>query len=84
MSADTKKPSKEMDGYLILESDPQISAKWGTKYDNKLAGKWMMFYPWSIMDEKWEEAVRQYRSGKLTGKEEFLSRPGCKIIQNIL
>ena len=31
-----------------------------------------MFYSWSIMDEKWEEAVAQYRSGKLTGKEEFL------------
>ena len=31
----------------------------------------MMFYSWSIMDEKWEEAVGQYRSGKLTGKEEF-------------
>jgi hypothetical protein len=29
MSADTKKPSKEMDGYFILESDPQIFAKWG-------------------------------------------------------
>ena len=38
------------------------------KYDIKLSGKWMMFYPWAIMDEKWEEAVGQYRSGKLTGK----------------
>ena len=79
----TQKPSKELDDYFIFESDPQISDKWG-EYDIKLSGKWMMFYPWPIMDEKWEEAVRQYRSGKLTGKEEFLSRPGCKIIQNIL
>ena len=36
MSADTKNPSKEMDNYFILESDPQISAKWGKKYDIKL------------------------------------------------
>ena len=34
MSADTKKPSKEMDGSLILESDPKISAKWGKIIDN--------------------------------------------------
>ena len=67
MSSDIQKPSKEMEDYFIFESDPQISAKWGKKYDIKLAGKWMMFYPWSIMDEKWEEAVGQYRSGKLTG-----------------
>jgi len=62
----TQKPSKELDDYFIFESDPQISDKWGD-YDIKLSGKWMMFYPWSIMDEKWEEAVEQYRSGKLTG-----------------
>ena len=41
MSADTKKPSKEMDGYFILESDPQIFAKWGKKYDIKLSGKYI-------------------------------------------
>jgi hypothetical protein len=72
MSANiVQKPSEEMEDYFIFESDPQISAKWGN-YDIKLSGKWMMFYSWSIMDEKWEEAVEQYRSGKLTGKEEFL------------
>jgi len=39
MSADTQKPSKEVEGYFIFESDPQISAKWGKKYDIKLSGK---------------------------------------------
>ena len=68
MCADiVQKPSEEMEDYWIFESDPQISDKWGN-YDIKLSGKWMMFYSWSIMDEKWEEAVGQYRSGKLTGK----------------
>ena len=67
MSANiVQKPSEEMEDYFIFESDPQISAKWGN-YDIKLSGKWMMFYSWSIMDEKWQEAVEQYRSGKLTG-----------------
>ena len=68
MSANiVQKPSEEMEDYWIFESDPQISDKWGN-YDIKLSGKWMMFYSWSIMDEKWKEAVEQYRSGKLTGK----------------
>ena len=83
MSANiVQKPSEEMEDYFIFESDPQISAKWGN-YDIKLSGKWMMFYSWSIMDEKWEEAVEQYRSGKLTGKEELFSGIGivnCHVI----
>ena len=34
MSADTQKPSKEVEGYFIFESDPQISAKWGKIINN--------------------------------------------------
>ena len=62
-----KKPTEEMEDYFIFENDPQISAKWGNKYDSKYAGKWMMFYPFSTLDEKWEEAIKNYRSGKLIG-----------------
>ncbi len=30
-------------------------------------GKWMQFHTKAVMDEKWVEAVKLYRSGKLTG-----------------
>ena len=30
-------------------------------------GQWMMFFPNSLIDEKWDQAVDLYRRGKLTG-----------------
>ena len=30
-------------------------------------GQWMMFFDNSVIDEKWEKAVKLYRQGKLTG-----------------
>jgi len=51
----------------MTEIDLEIEEKWKIYDNDELTGKWLMYFPWDIMDEKWDVAVKLYHSRKLTG-----------------
>ena len=55
-------PTKVFDSNWIFCSVEEYASKYPHK-----DGKWMMFFPMSEMDARWDEACHLYRSGKLVG-----------------
>ncbi|KAF2367281.1 NAD kinase [Trinorchestia longiramus] len=60
-----KKPMSEFDEKFLKFEDHKISMKY--KYPGALGGKWMLFFLHEYLDKMWEEAVRLYSAGVLTG-----------------
>ena len=56
-----KKPTETDYEYWIYEEDPKI-AKINPNPEWK-GGKWMMFFDYKEIDEKWEHVVNLYRQG---------------------
>ena len=63
------KPSKIYSHYWIYEDDPtfQHPACKICPHTTWTNGHWMMFFPCSMIDDKWEQVVDLYRRGLLTG-----------------
>ena len=76
----SNQPTKVYSHFWIHEEDPKIVEKceltckawqWAAcekcPFPEWKLGQWMMFFDNSVIDEKWEKAVKLYRQGKLTG-----------------
>ena len=55
-------PSQVTNSYWVYALEQQIAQSFPNQ-----DGKWMMFFPMSEMDARWNEACQLYRSGRLFG-----------------
>ena len=55
-------PSQVHNSYWVYALEQDLAARYPSQ-----DGKWMMFFPMSEMDARWNEACQLYRSGKLFG-----------------
>ena len=55
-------PSQVTNSYWVYALEQHIAQRFPNQ-----DGKWMMFFPMSEMDARWNEACQLYRSGRLYG-----------------
>ena len=55
-------PSQVHDNFWVYALEQDLAARFPNQ-----DGKWMMFFPMSEMDARWNEACQLYRSGRLVG-----------------
>ena len=55
-------PTQVHDSYWVYALEQHLAAQFPNQ-----DGKWMMFFPMSEMDARWNEACQLYRSGRLFG-----------------